>query len=87
MKPLKAPLDEPKVKIPQALRLRVKDFKQAVPEILIESGVPVTTTAKRLGHSTPATTTKVYAHTIASMDAKAAEFFDTILPIPKQKTE
>ena len=55
--------------------------------ILIESGVPVTTTAKRLGHSTPATTTKVYAHTIASMDAKAAEFFDTILPIPKQKAE
>ena len=53
--------------------------------ILIESGVPVTTTAKRLGHSTPATTTKVYAHTIASMDARAAEFFDSILPIPKIK--
>ena len=49
--------------------------------ILISSGVPITTAAKRLGHTTAATTTKVYAHTIASVDAKAAEFMDSILPV------
>lgn len=49
--------------------------------VLISSGIPVTTTSKRLGHTTPATTTKVYAHTIASVNAKAAEFMDSILPV------
>ena len=53
MKPLKAPLDEPKVKIPQALRLRVKDFKQAVPVILIESGVLVCRIKGTLGAHYP----------------------------------
>jgi hypothetical protein len=53
MKPLKAPLDEPKVKIPQALRLRVKDYKQAVPVILIESGVLVCRIKGTLGAHYP----------------------------------
>jgi integrase len=44
--------------------------------IMISRGVPITTAAKRLGHSTPATTAKIYAHEIDSVDAKTAEMFN-----------
>lgn len=50
--------------------------------LMISSGMPVTTTAQRLGHSTPATTTKIYAHAIESMNARAAQYIDDALPIP-----
>lgn len=46
--------------------------------IMISRGVPITTAAKRLGHTTPATTTKIYAHEIASMDAKTAEMINDL---------
>ena len=42
--------------------------------ILIESGVPVTTTAKRLGHSTPATTVNTpYGHTHSAQPYSTTE--------------
>lgn len=49
--------------------------------IMILNGVPITTTAKRLGHSTSATTSKVYAHAIATADAISAEIIQSILPL------
>ena len=49
--------------------------------IMIMRGVPITTTAKRLGHSTSATTSKIYAHAIASADAATAEMLQTALPL------
>ncbi len=49
--------------------------------IMIMRGVPITTTAKRLGHSTSATTSKIYAHAIASVDAATAEMLQTVLPL------
>ena len=51
--------------------------------IMISNGVPITTTAKRLGHSTSATTSRIYAHAIASADAAAAEAIQSILPLKK----
>lgn len=51
--------------------------------IMISSGVPITTTAKRLGHSTSATTSRVYAHAIASADAMTADVIQSILPLRK----
>ncbi len=48
--------------------------------LLISSGVPITTTAKRLGHTTSATTSKIYAHAINSADAMAATAIESILP-------
>ena len=53
--------------------------------LLIFSGVPITTTSKRLGHSTTATTTKIYAHAIASADETAASVIQSILPIKAKK--
>ena len=54
--------------------------------IMISSGVPITTTAKRLGHSTSATTSRVYAHAIASVDAMTADVIQSILPLKTSKT-
>ena len=50
--------------------------------ILISSGIPITATSKRLGHTTAATTVKIYAHAIASADAAAATAIETVLPLP-----
>ena len=46
--------------------------------IQIANNVPLTTVAGRLGHATPATTTKIYSHEIKSADAAAAEMLDDI---------
>ena len=46
----------------------------------VSTGVPITTTAKRLGHTTSATTSKIYAHAINSADAMAATAIESILP-------
>ena len=52
----------------------------------IAGGVPVTTVASRLGHATPATTTKIYAHAIRSADEAAADVLQDILaPSENQK--
>ena len=45
----------------------------------IANNVPLTTVAGRLGHATPATTTKIYSHEIKSADAAAAEMLDDLL--------
>ena len=46
--------------------------------LMINSGVPITTIASRLGHANPSTTTKIYTHAIQSADAAAAEALDNI---------
>ncbi|MBQ7542575.1 MAG: tyrosine-type recombinase/integrase [Clostridia bacterium] len=51
----------------------------------IAGGVPVTTVSHRLGHATPATTTRIYAHAIKSADEAAAETLQALLS-PNQKT-
>lgn len=45
----------------------------------IASGVPITTVAKRLGHTNSTTTGKIYAHAIKSADEAAAETLDNLL--------
>ena len=45
----------------------------------IASGVPLTTVAKRLGHASTVTTSKIYAHAIQSADEQAAALLDNIL--------
>lgn len=46
--------------------------------LMINSGIPITTIAARLGHADPTTTTKIYTHAIQSADAAAAEQLDLI---------
>ena len=49
--------------------------------LMLAGGIPITTAAKRLGHSSPATTGKIYAHALASVDAVAADTISGLLPI------
>lgn len=54
--------------------------------LLIASGTDIRTVANRLGHSSPTTTSNIYAHAIRSADEAAAERLNDILnPIKKQK--
>ena len=46
--------------------------------LMINSGIPITTIAARLGHADPTTTTRIYTHAIQSADAAAAEQLDMI---------
>jgi integrase len=46
---------------------------------LIDAKVPITTIAKRLGHSSPAITLKVYAHLFREDDSEAAAAIDAVL--------
>lgn len=54
--------------------------------ILIANGVNIPTVSRRLGHSSVATTTKVYLHAIQSADEIASEVIDNKLK-PKKKAE
>lgn len=44
----------------------------------LAAGVPITTVAKRLGHTNAATTGRIYAHAIRSADDNAAEMLEDI---------
>ncbi|MEA4899287.1 MAG: tyrosine-type recombinase/integrase [Christensenellaceae bacterium] len=52
---------------------RFHDLRHANATMMICAGVPIPQVSKRLGHTTPATTSKVYAHAIESMDSVASE--------------
>ncbi len=62
----------------------VHSLRHTCASIMISNGVPITTTAKRLGHSTSATTSRIYAHAIASADAATAQMIQSVLPIKRK---
>lgn len=45
----------------------------------LANGIAVTTVSGQLGHSTPATTMKIYAHALKSEEARAADSLETLL--------
>ncbi len=53
--------------------------------LLIANGTPLTTVSKRLGHASPATTAKIYAHAIRTADEIAAQEIENILTAKKKK--
>lgn len=55
--------------------------------LLINSYVPITTIAARLGHANPSTTSKIYTHAIKRADAIAAEQLDILLSSPDAEDE
>lgn len=66
-------------------QISIHGLRHTNASIMISSGVPITTTAKRLGHSTSATTSKIYAHAIASADAAAASAIQAVIPLRRRK--
>ncbi len=65
--------------------IRLHSLRHTCASLMISEGIPVTTVAKRLGHSTAATTTSIYAHAIQSADEAAAERIESILNSEKAK--
>lgn len=63
-------------KLPQ---ISIHSLRHTNATLLIANKTPITTVADRLGHATPATTGKIYAHAIKSADAAAAEALENIL--------
>lgn len=59
--------------------ISVHGLRHTNASIMIANHIPVTTAANRLGHSTPSTTTRIYAHPIQSADANAAEVLEITL--------
>lgn len=55
--------------------------------LLINSHIPITTVAARLGHANPTTTMKIYAHAIKYADAVAAKQIDVVLSLPDAEDE
>ena len=53
--------------------------------LLIAQGIDITTVGKRLGHSTPATTMKIYAHALQRPDREAAQKLENIIMNRKAK--
>lgn len=60
-------------------QIRLHDLLHTNATLLIASGVPITTVAKRFGHTDSTTTGKIYAHAIRSADEAAAETLENIL--------
>lgn len=57
----------------------IKNLRHFVATEMLGRGVPVTVVAGRLGHTTSATTTKVYAHFLPEIDGAAADDHGDVL--------
>lgn len=62
-----------KLKYPQ---IRLYDLRHSHASILISNGQDINLIAKRMGHSSPATTLRIYSHAYKSKNDKIADFFD-----------
>lgn len=65
-------------------QIHIHSLRHTNATLQIANGVSVTTVAGNLGHSNANTTTKVYAHSIKSAQAAAAEMMDSILAPTKK---
>ena len=55
--------------------ISVHSLRHTHASLMIANGVNIVTVSKRLGHSTPVTTSNIYAHAIKSADEKASDTF------------
>jgi integrase len=59
--------------------VRLHDLRHAVATTLLANGTDVATVATRLGHASPVTTMRVYAHVLEAHDRKAAALMGSLL--------
>lgn len=59
--------------------MRFHDLRHTHATILLASGVMVNVVSKRLGHSDPQTTLRIYGHVLPEYESDAAERFDALL--------
>ncbi len=68
--------------------IKIHDLRHSHASMLLKQGVNVTAVSKRLGHSSPATTLRVYAHVYKGEDAAIAFMLDDVVTNqPKIKKE
>lgn len=65
-------------------RMTPHDLRHLHASLLISAGVPVTAVSARLGHASPDTTLRVYAHVLSGQDAAAAEAIRGTLWVEEQ---
>lgn len=58
-------------------RVTIHSLRHTYASLMISDGVPITVIQHQLGHSKASTTTNIYAHLIASAEAKAQESIDS----------
>lgn len=71
---------------PELPQITLHSLRHTNATLQLAAGVPITTVAKRLGHSNAATTGRIYAHAIQSADDNAAEKLDDIFT-PQQMNQ
>lgn len=59
-------------------KVSIHSLRHTNASLLIANGINITTVAKRLGHATTATTTKIYAHAIQSADEAASDILQDL---------
>jgi integrase len=59
-------------------RVGIHSMRHSHASLLLSDGVPVAVVSKRLGHSSPATTSRIYAHALPSEELAAAERWEEI---------
>lgn len=59
-------------------RVNVHTLRHSHGSILLSKGAPLAVVSKRLGHSSPHTTAKIYAHALPGDEQATAELWDTI---------
>lgn len=57
-------------------KVTVHSLRHTYASLMIADGVPLVVVSSQLGHAQPSTTANIYAHVIASAEAKAAQTFD-----------
>ena len=67
-----------KTKAQLPAKLRFHDLRHACASTLLANGQDVPTVAATLGHSSPATTMRIYAHALTSKKAEAAARMDAL---------
>lgn len=71
-----------KTDLPQ---VHIHSLRHTNATLQIAGGVPITAVADRLGHASPTTTGKIYAHAIQSANAAAANVLDDMLHPARKK--
>lgn len=57
-------------------KVTVHSLRHTYASLMIADGIPLVVVSHQLGHAQTSTTANIYAHVIASAEAKAAQTFD-----------
>lgn len=68
-------------------KVTVHSLRHTYASLMIADGIPLIVISKQLGHAQASTTNNIYAHVIASAEAKAAAVFDRFEDLVSQESE